>query len=235
MDLSLGDYLARIGAAALVECLISPREVTCNQEQIDSLLKIAAKNNWPTDVAETTHPLFCNRGRRSLARGVEQARLWLAEMDADQRRAELATAISDQTEPVSLSLPGANPKHESGWHTYATLGGWWNLGTLIPAVMQVGGNPERPVSAWVAVLAWESQQWIDEPSVKTWLKFAAPESDPSAMNSLLLPYWDEPVKASWARTYFCSIHPYLKGHIRQTVQYALSNRVSSQSAEYYLC
>lgn len=229
---SLGDYLTKIGAAAMVGCDVSPFAVDCTREQQKKLLSRAKNNKWPTDVAETTHPFFCNRGRRSLARGVVQARLWLAEMSAGQRQKELESV--ETSEPIQLSLPSATP-HESGWQTYAGRGGWWNLGTLIPAVIRSQETvPERLVSAWVPVLAWESQQWIDEHTARTWLKAGAPKDDPKSQNSVILPWWDKPLAAEIAKSYFCSILPYMNGQIKKTVRYILANRISDQAAEYYL-
>lgn len=148
---SLGHYLAAIGVIGL--CEVGSRWVNGYCEfgaPLEEILQgcesaLSGRGLWP--LHETDHPLWCNRGRRSIQRGVEEARSWLKNMKPEQRRAELHHLIEGSKEAMRLSIPkGPRPNPN------------WNIGTLIPAVL--GDVAPLHVSAWVPILAWEAQRLV---------------------------------------------------------------------------
>lgn len=112
----LSDYLCRVGFHAATKAKVSPTTIDATKDKIAMAMAMATKNDWPTE-EKTSHPIFCDRGRRSLRRGVQQARLWLSRMDAAQAKAELLHVIGATVDPIRLTLPTSSRAKE-GWHTY---------------------------------------------------------------------------------------------------------------------
>lgn len=149
---SLAHYLAAIGVIGL--CEVGSRwnrgrcEFGAPLEEISASLEAALAGNKLLPHHEVEHPLWCNRARRSLARGAAEAREWLAMMDAAQRASELSSLLAGEGEPQKLKLPPGPSRPNPNW----------NLGTLMPAV--IGDPPAALASAWLPVLAWEAQRVI---------------------------------------------------------------------------
>lgn len=217
----LSDYLCRVGFHVATKAKVSPVTIEATKDQIAIAIAKAAKNDWPQE-EKTTHPIFCDRGRRSLLRGVQQARLWLSRMDVAQAKAELLHVIGATTAPIRFALPSSSQSKE-GWHTYAMGGGWWNFGTINPSVIRTDSNPESIVSAWVPVLAWQSQTIVTEDAYRYWSRVEA-----DSIRRLYLPAWDRPcnpvelITPSWSMRQTKSLYVW-----------SLENRLSQQAAEFY--
>ncbi len=224
----LARHLAVIGAATIHPAKIVPLEYPA--DQIESLMSVVRRDEWPTPhdaEAARTHPLYCNRGRRSLARGVSDARLHLAGLDDRQLLAELRDAIGARDGmPIMISRP-----KNSGMRVQ---GGWWNLGTLRPSTISTDLNGYQPVSAWLAALAWEAQTVLPEVAVRGILRRKRDDADPTRVNRLRLPFWGYPLDvAEVARLYHdLTLWPDL---VTSRPEWSLSNRLSKIAAEYYPC
>ena len=160
---SLAHYLAAVGVIGLIEVGSRWSRGACEfgapPDEVAAAIEAALMDRklLPVPVgAQPTpeHPLWCNRARRSLSRGVADARAWLLDMDADQRAAELAALLGLSEGPIQYSLPkGPRPNPN------------WNLGTLMPAV--IGDPPAALASAWLPVLAWEAQRLLLTTELRT--------------------------------------------------------------------
>jgi hypothetical protein len=155
---SLAHYLAAVGVIGLCEVGSRWQRGACEfgapPEEVAASIEAALAGRKLLPTYETDHPLWCNRGRRSLSRGVADARAWLLDMDERQRAAELAALLGITSAPMQLSLPkGPRPNPN------------WNLGTLMPAV--IGDPPAALVSAWLPVLAWEAQRLLLTTELRT--------------------------------------------------------------------
>jgi hypothetical protein len=149
---SLAHYLAAVGVIGLLEVGSVWRQGACVLggplvEISDAIEARRKRKGGLLPLAPTKHPFWCNQARRSLVRGVEDAREWLAKLTPEQRRAELDQLLAGHEAAASA------PKKQGGQN--------WNLGTLMPSVINSPGNETPTVaSAWLPVLAWEAQRLI---------------------------------------------------------------------------
>lgn len=166
---SLAHYLAAVGVLGLCELGSRWQRGACEfgapHEEIAASIEAAraGRKLLPVPTGNQTtpkHPLWCNRGRRSLSRGVEAARVWLAAMTDDQRALELSHLLGVHQGPIQLSLPRPQQLMDG-----VRLNPNWNLGTLMPAV--IGDPPAALVSAWLPVLAWEAQRILLTTELRT--------------------------------------------------------------------
>lgn len=165
----LGDLLVQIGIARVLaetapestvvyDHLPNPHFTGISETVLQRLTRRATEGIWINTRENSTHPFAQNTGRRSLARGVQEARAHLCAQSADQSLAELretlshAQILSVDAQPIPYLLM---PKKYSE-------GGAWNLGSLYPGVIESACGPGRPKSAWAAALIWEAMDWLEE-------------------------------------------------------------------------
>lgn len=211
--------LAQIDQASLIsyDAGLSPRFSGLTDDTIDALTLRAGAGKWINSRDVSTHPFAQNTGRRSLARGVADARDHLITLTDSQRMAELRATLADagvggmDPSPVLLSLP----------KKYAD-GGAWNLGALIPGVISSQVGPARPMSAWAAALIWESLDWIEEAKALHWARH------PLYVMPLPLIALDmQQAEAFWRSAYVVANTPHV------WARYERQHRISAQALEYY--
>jgi hypothetical protein len=118
------------------------------------LIERALANNWTAPLRETKHPLLGNAGRRSLLRGVVEAREWLSRPEnLEQHAREIDWLCIDGATLGQIKTPA---RYRSVASNY------WNLGTICPGVLAANGSPYGNWhTPWLAVLAWEALPWLD--------------------------------------------------------------------------
>lgn len=119
------------------------------------LMECASRSDWTSPLRPTKHPLLANTGRRSLLRGVGEARDCLARGMSD-------TARRDELHWVLTGMASGSGQPPRARQSRASQSNWWNLGSLCPHTLAVEGAPYGYyASPWLAVLAWEALPWLD--------------------------------------------------------------------------
>lgn len=224
----LGDLLIHIGIARVLaqtnpaslisyDAGLAPQFSGLTNDAIDTLSLRAGDGKWCNMREASTHPFAQNTGRRSLARGVAEARAHLGVLPASQRTAELRATLADagiggiEPGPVMISLP----------KKYAE-GGAWNLGALFPGVISSQAGPARPLSAWAAALIWESLDWIEDAKALHWARHPL-----YVMPMPLIALDMRQAEAFWRSAYVVANTPHA------WARYERQHRISAQALEYY--
>lgn len=233
----LSDYLAFCGLARHADALSIDLHIAIAEPfpslkgdiepLVDSLVERASSNSWIEPLKPSKHPFFCNRGRRSLLRGVGDARRHLSKMSVKQSRQELLGYIHQHNLPLGAM---GTRRPDAKWTMMKKDGGWWNLGTLQPNVIDCQGT-HQIVSAWVAALVWEVVSLLPE----TIDKMSRPIGDNRASSQILIPGHphSEPIPAAsmLAELAFSDVGEYVFAPLQ--FKFVLANYISDQSAEYY--
>lgn len=179
----------------------------------DVIASILTYRDWmPSD--RTDHMLHCRRLRRAPDQGVSDAHQVIRAMSYEQSVSELrATLCGDLariTPPTSLSQQ--------------QQGGWWGLGTILPPVVSTDLNRFARVSAWMAVLVWESQRWLGSASVQRFQR-GSTLHESTVSYSLYLPLWDGAAPCEEIRLMMAADMAAL-ARVERWAEWALAQRVA---------
>lgn len=126
------------------------------------LVAVAQERAWLAPVERVRHPILAQWGRRAPHRWQPAAREWLATMPERQRRAELEWLLESEYHGSPVCRIAAPPVEIAGVKLLPKARRNYGMGTMFPYTIPHAAtcHPGHQLSAWLAVLAWESLDWM---------------------------------------------------------------------------
>lgn len=158
---------------------------------VEILCRRAQANDWRASTERAYHPLFAQWGRREPHRWQPYAREHLRTMGALRRAHELRALL--EGESFLVTPP---PRKWQGKPVGESARRAFGLGTIFPMTKPdlAGSGLGASISAWHAVLAWESWSWLSRStnSMRDYAWSADPMSE--ELKRWLAVTWDRPVE-----------------------------------------